>query len=387
MLIKGLIALAFGTLSLGISEFVAMGVLPYIAHDFNVDIATAGHAISAYAIGVAVGAFVCIIMHTLKLKTILLILIIMHIFGNVLTVLSYNFDMLLLGRFIAGLPHGSFFGVGSIIASRLATEGKGTSAVAIMIAGMTVANVFGVPLGTALAHAISWKIIYYIVCVWGCFVFVSAYLWVKDVGRIESQGFFAQFKFLGHSAPWLIFAATLFGNAGIFCVISYISPLMTDYASIPLNTMSALMVAVGISMVVCNLVSGKLCDRFTPGKVACTSQFVAFVFLLSLIFVGHINICAILGVCILGGMLFAISAPEQVSILRTSQGGLILGSSMIQAAFNLGNALGAFVGGIPFTFDFSLNTVYIFGAVICSFGVIALYVYFKHFEHKFSLNI
>ena len=387
MLIKGLIALAFGTLSLGISEFVAMGVLPYIAQDFNVDIATAGYAISAYAIGVAVGAFVCIIMHTLKLKTILLILIVMHIFGNVLTVLASNFDMLLVGRFVAGFPHGSFFGVGAIIASRLATEGKGTSAVAIMVAGMTVANVFGVPLGTALAHAISWRVIYYIVCVWGCIVFVSAYLWVKDVGRIESNGFWAQFKFLGHRAPWLVLGATLFGNAGIFCVISYISPLMTDYATIPLNTMSALMAAVGISMVICNLVSGKLCDKYTPAKVACISQCIAFLCLIILIFVGHNNICAIIGVCTLGGMLFAISAPEQVSILRTSQGGLILGSSMVQAAFNLGNALGAYVGGIPFAFDLPLNTVYIIGAAICTLGIIALYIYYKHFEHRFKASI
>lgn len=152
--IKGLIALAFGTLGLGITEYVAMGLLPYLSADFSVTIAQAGHAISAYALGVAIGAFMIIFMRRLRLKSILLILILIHLFGNALTCVVDNFNYLLLSRFIAGLPHGCFFGVGSIIALRLVKAGKGTSAVAIMTAGMTVANVFGVPLGTALANSL-----------------------------------------------------------------------------------------------------------------------------------------------------------------------------------------------------------------------------------------
>ena len=152
--IKGLIALAFGTLGLGITEYVAMGLLPYLSADFSVTIAQAGHAISAYALGVAIGAFMIIFMRKLRLKSILLILILIHLFGNALTCVVDNFNYLLISRFIAGLPHGCFFGVGSIIAQRLVKAGKGTSAVAIMTAGMTVANVFGVPLGTALANSL-----------------------------------------------------------------------------------------------------------------------------------------------------------------------------------------------------------------------------------------
>ena len=216
MLIRGLIALAFGTLGLGIAEYVAMGLLPYWASDFNVSIAQSGHAISAYALGVAIGAFFIIFMRTLKLKTILILLILVHILGNVLTAFAPTFETMLGARFIAGLPHGAYFGVGSIIAQRLATKGKGTSAVSIMVAGMTVSNIFGVPLGTALAHSLSWRTIFYLVIVWGIIVLVSAILWVRDVGKIEDTGFKGQFVFLKNPAPWLVLGATMFGNAGIF---------------------------------------------------------------------------------------------------------------------------------------------------------------------------
>ena len=243
MLIRGLIALAFGTLGLGIAEYVAMGLLPYWAEDFHVTIAQSGHAISAYALGVAIGAFFIILLRTLKLKTILLILILVHIAGNVLTAFAPTFETMLASRFIAGLPHGAYFGVGSIIAQRLAAKGKGTSAVAIMIAGMTVSNIFGVPLGTALAHSMSWRTIFYIVICWGILVLLAALFWIRDVGKIKDTGFKGQFVFLRNPAPWWVLAATMFGNAGIFCMHSYISPILTDFAGIPLAAVSAVMAA------------------------------------------------------------------------------------------------------------------------------------------------
>lgn len=383
MLIRGLIALAFGTLGLGISEYVAMGLLPYWAQSFDVSIAESGHAISAYALGVAIGAFTIILMRKMKLKNILILLIILHIVGNVLTAFAPTFETMLGARFIAGLPHGSYFGVGSIIAQRLAAKGKGTSAVAIMVAGMTIANIFGVPLGTALAHALSWRMIFYIVVLWGVLVLVSAIMWIRDVGKIQDTGFMGQFAFLKHPAPWLVLGATMFGNAGIFCMHSYISPLLTDFAGIPLEMVSAVLVAMGISMVIFNLVSGRLCDRFTPGLVATVCQFVAIGVLLGIAFLGTNPIFCIVFAVIAAGMLFAISSPEQVSILRVAPGGLLLGASMVQAAFNLGNAMGAYVGGIPFTFHMSLSYVTIFGAVLAAIGAFALLRYYRKYESTF----
>ena len=384
MLIRGLIALAFGTLGLGIAEYVAMGLLPYWADDFNVTIAQSGHAISSYALGVAIGAFFIILLRTLKLKTILLILIVVHIAGNVLTAFAPTFETMLASRFIAGLPHGAYFGVGSIIAQRLAAKGKGTSAVSIMIAGMTVSNIFGVPLGTALAHSMSWRTIFYIVICWGVLVLLSAIFWIRDVGKIKDTGFKGQFAFLRNPAPWWVLAATMFGNAGIFCMHSYISPILTDFASIPLAAVSAVMAAMGVCMVIANLVSGRLCDRYTPGKVAFYCQLTAIIVLLGISALGNNPYICVVLACIAAGLLFAISSPEQVSILRVSPGGLLLGASMVQAAFNLGNAIGAYVGGIPFDLSLNIRWVTGFGAMLAVLGTISLYIYYKRHEHLFK---
>ena len=379
MLIRGLIALAFGTLGLGIAEYVAMGLLPYWAEDFNVTIAQSGHAISSYALGVAIGAFFIILLRTLKLKTILLILIVVHIVGNVLTAFAPTFETMLASRFIAGLPHGAYFGVGSIIAQRLAAKGKGTSAVSIMIAGMTVSNIFGVPLGTALAHSMSWRTIF-----WGILVLLAAIFWIRDVGKIKDTGFKGQFAFLRNSAPWWVLAATMFGNAGIFCMHSYISPILTDFAGIPLAAVSAVMAAMGVCMVIANLVSGRLCDRYTPGKVAFYCQLTAIIVLLGISALGNNPYICVVLACIAAGLLFAISSPEQVSILRVAPGGLLLGASMVQAAFNLGNAIGAYVGGIPFDLSLNIRWVTGFGAMLAVLGTISLYIYYKRHEHLFK---
>ena len=265
--IKGLIALAFGTLSLGVAEFVMMGLLPYIAKDFDVSVATAGHAISAYAFGVMVGALALAFLHKFKLKHIVIALVVVQLVGIVATSFANSFNILLLTRFISGLPHGCFFGVGAIVAQRIATNGKGNSAVAIMVAGMTVANVFGVPLGTALAHSVSWRVVFYLLFFWGLIVLFSVIKWLPDTGKIPPTTFKTQFKFLKTVAPWLVLLATFFGNGGMFCVLSYVSPMLTQFGSLPLSYVSAVMVGIGLSMVFGNLISGHLADKLRSGKV------------------------------------------------------------------------------------------------------------------------
>ncbi len=152
---KSLIALAFGTLGLGIAEFVMMGILPDVAKDLGISIPTAGHFISAYALGVCVGAPVLTLARKYPLKHILLVLVTLIMIGNICAAMAPNYWVLLAARFISGLPHGAYFGVGSIVAEKLADKGKGSEAVSIMIAGMTIANLFGVPLGTSLSTMLS----------------------------------------------------------------------------------------------------------------------------------------------------------------------------------------------------------------------------------------
>ena len=224
---KSLIALAFGTLGLGIAEFTMMGILPYVAADLNISIPVAGHFISAYALGVCTGAPILILARKHPLKRILLVLMALMLIGNLGASLASGYWMLLAARFISGLPHGAYFGVASIVAGKLADKGKNSEAVSIMIAGMTVANLFGVPLGTSLSHLISWRIPFLLVGCWGMIVLYYIWRWVPDVEGLEDTGFKGQFRFLRNPAPWLILGATALGNGGVFCWYRYINPFLT----------------------------------------------------------------------------------------------------------------------------------------------------------------
>lgn len=343
---KSLIALAFGTLGLGISEFTMMGLLPYVADDFSIGIPTAGHLISAYAIGVFCGAPLLLVMRRARLKDILLGLAAVMFIGNMGAAAAPSYGILLAARFVSGLPHGAYFGVASIVASRLADEGKGTQAVSIMIAGMTVANLFGVPLGTSLGHAMSWRVTFMFVAVWSLITLYYILRWVPQVEGLSDTGFKGQFRFLRRPAPWLILGATMLGNGGVFCWYSYVSPQMTAVSGFSEGSMTGMMMLAGFGMVVGNLASGRLSDCYTPGRVAQWTQGLLCFILLAIFLFAPVKWIAplLMAVCTAG--LFAVSSPEQVLMIRLSPGGELLGGASVQMAFNLGNALGAYIGGL-----------------------------------------
>ena len=284
---KSLIALAFGTLALGIAEFVMMGILPDIASDLHVSIAEAGHLISAYALGVCVGAPMLILARKHPLKRILLVLVAVIMAGNVCAALAPNFWTLMAARFVSGLPHGAYFGVGSIAAEKLADKGKDSEAVSIMIAGMTIANLLGVPLGTALSSMLSWRVTFLLVGCWGMIVLYYIWRWIPPVENLPDTGFRGQFRFLRSPAPWLLIFATMLGNGGVFCWYSYVSPMLVHVSGFSPDRLTLLMILAGFGMVVGNLTGGRLSDRFTPGRVAAVSQGSIFVILLLLFFTAH----------------------------------------------------------------------------------------------------
>lgn len=377
---KSLIALAFGTLGLGIAEFVMMGILPDVAHDMHVSIADAGHLISAYALGVCVGAPLLVLARKYPLKSILLVLVGLIMLGNCFAAAAPNYVLLMIARFISGLPHGAYFGVGSIVAEKLADKGKGTEAVAIMVAGMTIANLFGVPLGTFLSSAISWRVTFLLVGVWGMVILYCIWRWIPRVEGLPDTGFKGQFRFLKSPAPWLLIFATMLGNGGVFCWYSYISPLLTHLSGFPAPKISGLMVLAGIGMVAGNLVSGRLSDRFSPGRVAACVQSLIFVVLILIFFFARIPLMSVLLMCLCTAGLFALSSPQQVLLLRFSKGGELLGAASAQVAFNLGNAFGAFAGGLPLEAGMSYRYTALVGAPFALAGFILLLVFFRKYE-------
>ena len=378
---KSLIALAFGTLGLGIAEFVMMGILPDVAKDLGISIPVAGHFISAYALGVCVGAPVLILARKHPLKHILLVLVTLMMVGNTCAALAPNYWVLLLARFISGLPHGAYFGVASIVAEKLADKGKGSEAVSIMIAGMTIANLFGVPLGTSLSNSISWRVTFLLVGCWGVIILYYIWRWVPHVEGLKDTGFKGQFRFLKTPAPWLILGATALGNGGVFCWYSYINPLLTEVSGFTAESITALMVLAGFGMVVGNLVSGRLSDRYTPGKVVTTVQAMICIVLLLIFFLSPYPWLSALLMCLCTAGLFAVSSPEQVLIIRVAKGGEMLGAACVQVAFNLGNAIGAYVGGLAISGGYRYPALA--GVPFAMVGFILFLTFYKKYQAKY----
>ena len=378
---KSLIALAFGTLGLGIAEFTMMGILPYVARDLNISIPVAGHFISAYALGVCAGAPMLIVARKRPLKHILLVLMALMLVGNLGAAMAPDYWLLLAARFISGLPHGAYFGVASIVAGKLADEGKSSEAVSIMIAGMTVANLFGVPLGTSLSHMLSWRVTFLLVGCWGLIVLYYIWRWVPVIEGLKDTGFKGQFRFLKTPAPWLILGATALGNGGVFCWYSYITPLLTNVSGFSAESVTALMVLAGFGMVVGNLVSGRLSDRYTPGKVGTVVQGMICILLLMIFFLSPNPWCSAILMALCTAGLFAVSSPEQVLIIRVAPGGEMLGGACVQIAFNLGNAIGAYVGGLALSGGYRYPALA--GVPFALVGFVLFAVFYMIFQAKY----
>ena len=378
---KSLIALAFGTLGLGIAEFTMMGILPYVARDLNISIPVAGHFISAYALGVCAGAPMLIVARKRPLKHILLVLMALMLVGNLGAAMAPDYWLLLAARFISGLPHGAYFGVASIVAGKLADEGKSSEAVSIMIAGMTVANLFGVPLGTSLSHMLSWRVTFLLVGCWGLIVLYYIWRWVPVIEGLKDTGFKGQFRFLKTPAPWLILGATALGNGGVFCWYSYITPLLTNVSGFSAESVTALMVLAGFGMVVGNLVSGRFSDRYTPGKVGTVVQGMICILLLMIFFLSPNPWCSAILMALCTAGLFAVSSPEQVLIIRVAPGGEMLGGACVQIAFNLGNAIGAYVGGLALSGGYRYPALA--GVPFALVGFVLFAVFYKKFQAKY----
>lgn len=380
---KALTALAFGTFGLGIAEYVMMGILPFVSGDFRVSIPQAGHLISAYALGVCAGApIVAVFARKWPLKRILYLLVLVMIAASFAMALCTRFEWMLVFRFFAGLPHGAYFGVGSIVADRLSREGNATFAVAVMCSGMTVANLVGIPLGTFLTGIFSWRLVFGFSGIWNIVTLVVVARWIPKMDALPDSGLKREFSFLKNLAPWLLIFATMLGNAGVFCFYSYVSPTLTQLAGVPVSWLLGMMVLSGAGMVIGNLSGGKLSDRFGKGRT-CRGLEIAICVCLVLIFLtAHLAWCLIPLMFLVCGCLFAISSPQQLLLLRFSEGGELMGGAMVQLAFNLGNAVGAWLGGLPIEESSPVTYRYsaAIGAVLAVLGVGCYLIFCRKFE-------
>lgn len=376
-----LLPLALGTLGLGLTEYVMMGILPDTAKSMNCSIPAAGNFISFYALGVVFGAILLVIVaRTKPLKTILFWLMMIFTVSNFLTAFVTNYYVFCLIRFIAGLPHGCFFSVGAISAGKLCEKGKENQAVATMCAGMTFANLLGIPIGTMISHSISWRLIFVFIGLFGLLILYSIKKLIPNLKQLPDTGFRGQFKFMKHLAPWLLIFAVVMGNGGIFCWYSYINPLLVNVSGILPQYVSLIMILAGAGMCVGNFLGGKLSDKFYPSIVASLTQLLACVSLICIFFFSQNPIVSVICMMVCTGCLFAVSAPQQVLLINSAKGGEMLGASFSQISFNLGNALGAFVGGIPIEYGLGYKFTAIPGACFAFVGFLLLFYFFKRYK-------
>ena len=377
---KSLFALASGTFALGIAEFVIMAILSNIAGDMNISISEAGHLISAYALGVTVGAPFLLVVRKLAQKTILLILASLILIGNLFAAIAPGYHALLAARFISGFPHGCYFGVGAIVAQRISTPGREAASVSMVIAGMTLATTIGVPIGTLFSTYLSWRMTFAFVALSGALAYVGVMAWIKDVGRVEDKGFIRQFGFLRSWAPWLIFAGPLFGQAGLYCWYSYINPLMTDVAGFSPDNMTWLMVIAGAGMFAGNIIGGRCCNRYNRALVAAVIQGSSIITLILIFFLVGNKFAAVVLMIVGAAQLFASGGPLQSIIIKYSKGGELLGGSIIQISYNLGNAVSAWIGSMVIAAGFGYRMTVIAGLPLTVIGTVLLFVFYYRYE-------
>ncbi|MDR6537812.1 MFS transporter [Variovorax soli] len=344
-----LLALTAGAFGIGTTEFVIMGLLLQVSADLHVSIAAAGLLISGYALGVAVGApLLTIATRGVSRKTVLLALMAIFTLGNMACALAPNYEMLMAARVITSLAHGTFFGVGSVVATGLVAPEKRASAIATMFTGLTAATMLGVPAGAWLGLHLGWRSTFWAVALIGVLALAVLALFVpRDRGadRQAPAPLREELAVLGRPQVLLGLAMTVLGYAGVFVVFTYIQPLLTRITGLPESAVSPLLLLFGGGLAVGNILGGKLADRALMPAVLGTLAALAGVMALMQPAL-RTGATAALFVGLLGIAAFATVAPLQLRVLEKAAGaGQNLASSLNIAAFNLGNALGAWVGG------------------------------------------
>ncbi|GAA1595647.1 MFS transporter [Kribbella sancticallisti] len=341
-----LLALAIGAFGIGTTEFVIMGLLPEVATDLDVSIPSAGLLISGYALGVVVGApLLTAIGSKISRKTVLLSLMGVFIVGNLVSALAPSYGVLMTGRVIAALAHGAFFGVGSVVAASLVAKEKQAGAIALMFTGLTVANVLGVPGGTALGQQFGWRSTFWAVTVLGVVGLLGILFLVPKQHVGEGPGLRSELAVFRNLQVWLALAMTALGFAGVFASFTYIAPMMTEVAGFSSGAVTWLLVLFGGGLVVGNLLGGKAADRSLMPSLYVILALLAAV-LVVFVFTAHAQVPAAVTIALFGAAGFATVAPLQKRVMDKAPGAPALASAANIAAFNLGNAIGAYLGGL-----------------------------------------
>lgn len=370
---KSLLALAVAAFGIGTSEFIIMGLLPDLSHSLHVSIPKAGVLVSAYALSVTFGSpLVALLLARTERKRAMLILMGIFVAGNLLCALAPNYELLLCARVLTALCHGAFFGIGSIVATRLVPYEQRTQAVTLMFSGLTIANVLGVPAGTALGQAFGWRAAFFALIPVGLVAMAALYRMVPEQ-QAESIVLKHEFRAVVRPQVQLVLTLSTVSSVALFCTFTYIAPMLEAVTHLTPHAVTWVLVLFGVSITVGNLLGGRLGDwKPMPLVLGGLAALIA-IHLAMPIAMPHV-VPAVVLVFVWGMVHFGAIAPLQSRIVEQAKGAPNLASTLNQGAFNLGNALGASLGGIVLATGYGYMRLPIASAVVMTLCLMAAVV-------------
>ncbi|MBT2521001.1 MFS transporter [Arthrobacter sp. ISL-28] len=370
----GLIALALGGFGIGLTEFVIMGLLPEVAADFQVSEASAGWLISGYALAVVVGALgLTAAVTRFERKPVLAVLLVLFIAGNLISATAPDYWMMMVGRIVAALAHGAFFGIGAVVAASMVAPTKKAGAIAIMFTGLTAANVLGVPFGTMLGQAAGWRSTFWAITGIGVLALAGILALVPKTGHGDAApgGLRSELRAFRSGQVWLSILVTILGYGGMFGAFTYIAFTLTEISGFSASTVPWLLIVFGVGLFIGNTLGGKAADRNVDRTLLVVLSVLVAVLVAFALTAGNQPL-TIVSMVLMGGFGFATVPGLQMRVMKYADGAPTLASGANIGAFNVGNALGAWLGGVTITAGFGYTSPIWAGAGMTMLGLAAM---------------
>lgn len=373
-----LLALAISAFAIGTTEFVIMGLLPDVAGDLHISIPVAGWLISGYALGVAIGAPVMALLTArLPRKLSLILLMVIFIVGNLLCALALSYNFLMLARVVTALCHGAFFGIGAVVAASLVPAGRQASAVALMFTGLTLANVLGVPIGTWFGQLYGWRATFWGVAVIGVMALLALVVSLPSQKNEEAADLTSEIKALARGKLWVSLSMTVFFSAAMFALFSYVAPILLQVTGITPAGVSWTLFLMGAGLTIGNLLGGRLADWRVSFSLTLSFSLIA-IFSLLFRWASHGAWLAEITLFLWAMAAFATVPALQINVVLHGKDAPNLVSTLNIAAFNVGNAFGAWVGGTVIERGYGLTAVPVAAAVLAGGGLILCLINFSN---------
>ena len=366
------LALALGGFGIGTNEFVAMGLLPEIAAGLHISEPTAGHMISAYALGVVIGApLIAALTARVPRKTLLMTLMAVFALGNLATVMAPGYGSLIAARFVAGLPHGAYFGIAALVAAKLMGPGNRAKAVAYVMTGLTVATVIGVPIASWLGQALGWRSAFGLVVGIGVVTLAAIWIWLPAVGATHASSLVTELGALRRPQVWFALAVGMVGFGGMFAVYTYIATTLTDVTGMSSAWVPLALMMFGAGMVVGNMVGGRLADWSVIRSLYLTMTALGIA-LAAFVVAAHNPVTAMALLFAIGASGSAIGPALQTRLMDVAADAQTLAAALNHSALNIANATGAWIGGLVIAAGLGYTAPAAAGAALAAVGLLIL---------------